>query len=99
MASSFSTLSATDRCIAASPRHCFSVDSAVHDFGNVIDCSTRNFNGVKRLNALRVSGDCFDVTICNFPHVGGAPRLGRTIRFTTTEAWVNDWIAKAKTKV
>jgi hypothetical protein len=92
MAFCLSTLPAGDRCIVSAPRNCFEVSSAIHDFGSVVDCFARNFNGKKVLNAIKIGNDCFDVTITNYNHMGGRLVQGKTIRFTTTGTWVGEWL-------
>jgi hypothetical protein len=99
MTASFSTLSALDRCLVAAPVNCWSVETLVHDFGNVVDCVVEGFNGQVKLNAVRVSGDCFDVTVRKFPRLQGSCKLTKTIRFTTTETWVNAWVDKVQSQV
>ena len=98
MSASFSTLTATERCIVAAPSNHWEVIATVHDFGNVVDCSVRSFNGKKVLNAVKVGNDCFDVTVGNHSHVAGKLVKGSTIRFTTTGTWVEEWLAKVGAK-
>ena len=99
MTASLATLSATDRCIVAAPRNCYEVEHKVHNFGDNIDIAARNFNGKKVISAIRIGGDCFDVTLQNFPHQFGKLVKGKTIRFTTTEAWLNSWLDTAQAAV
>lgn len=98
MTASFSTLAAVDRCIVSAPRNCWEVSSAVHDFGNVIDCSARHFHGKLVLNAVKLGDDCFDVTVQNYNHVMGKLVKGKLIRFTTTGSWVGEWLATVGAK-
>ena len=93
MTASFSTLTATERCIVAAPRNCWEVSSAIHDFGNIIDCSARHFHGKLVLNAVKLGNDCFDVTVQNYNHMQGRLVKGRLVRFITTGSWLNDWLA------
>jgi len=92
MAFCLSTLSAVDRCIVSAPRNCKKVESAVHDFGSVVNCSATNFRGKLVLNAVKIGNDCFDVTVVNYNHMGGKLVKGKTIRFTTTGTWVGEWL-------
>lgn len=92
MTASLSTLTATERCIVAAPSNPWEVLATVHDFGNILDCSVRNFNGKKVLNAVKLGNDCFDVTLVNHNHLAGRLVKGATIRFTTTGAWLGEWL-------
>jgi hypothetical protein len=98
MAASFSTLKPTDRVLVSAPKNCFEFSSLVHCFGEVVDCTARNFHGKKVLNAVKIGNDCFDVTIENFNHCFGKLVKGKVIRFTTSETWVNEWIETARIK-
>jgi hypothetical protein len=98
MAFSLMTLSAADRCIVAAPNNCFEVTSQVHDFGEVVDCSARHFGGKLVLNAIKIGNDCYDVTVQNYPHIGGGLRKGKLIRFVTTGTWVGRWLATVGAK-
>lgn len=96
MTASLTTLSAVDRCLVAAPRNCFERAHQWHNFGDSFDATARNFHGKKVVNAIRLQGDCFDVTVQIFPHQGGKLVKGKTVRFTTTEAWLADWLASAQ---
>ena len=98
MAFCLSTLPAVDRCIVSAPRNCLEVESAIHDFGSVVDCSARNFHGKLVLNGVKIGNDCFDVTVVNHNHMGGRLIKGRTIRFTTTGTWVGEWLSAVGAK-
>lgn len=93
MASSLSTLSPLERSIAGAPLDCFEHSVCVHNFGDNIDCIGRNYGCEKRLNAIRVHGDCFDVTVVHHPKKNGRLERGDTIRFTTSKQWVMEWAA------
>ena len=96
MSASFSTLSAVDRCLVSAPKHCTDFHVEYSDCREFVKCTARNFHGMKLLTAVRVSGDCFDVCVEYFQHIWGKLSKGRTIQFTTTEAWLNEWIEIAK---
>jgi len=92
MTASFSTLTATELCIVAAPSNPWEVSATVHDFGGIVDCAVRNFNGKKVLNAVKVGNDCFDITLVNHNHFQGRLVKGSTIRFTTTGTWLHGWL-------
>jgi len=92
MTASFSTLTATERCLVAAPSSPWEVCATVHDFGGIVDCAVRSFNGKKVLNAVKVGGDCFDITLVNHNHLQGRFVKGSTIRFTTTGTWLKEWL-------
>ena len=98
MAFSLMTLPAVDRCIVTAPKNCFEVTSQVHDFGGVVDCSARHFDGKLVLNAVKLGNDCYDVTVQNYNQMQGRLVKGRLIRFTTTGTWVGKWLATVGAK-
>jgi hypothetical protein len=98
MAASFSTLTAVDRCIISAPRNCLEVSSCVHDFGNIVECSARNFHGKLVLMAVKIGNHCFDVTVVPYNHQGGKLVKGKSVRFTTTDTWVNEWLSAVGAK-
>lgn len=99
MSASFSTLNPNDRVMVSAPRNCTEFSSQIHCFGEVIDANARNFNGRKKLNAVKIGNDCFDVTVELWDHRMGKLQKGKTIRFTTTETWVHEWLNTADPKV
>lgn len=93
MTASLSTLSPLERSIAGAPLDCFEHSVCVHNFGDNIDCVGFNYGCKKKLSAVRVYGDCFDVTVVHYPKKNGRFERGDTIRFTTSKQWVMEWAA------
>ena len=92
MAASFSTLTPNDRILALVPSNPTSVHCESAPNGDFVTVQVSSFHGNRKLQATRVAGDCFDVTVTNYPHVmGQRKRPGRVVRFTTTECWVLQW--------
>lgn len=91
MTASFTTLPAVDRCLVSRPSNIYRVEALVHNFGDNIDCTIAAFHGEKKLSAIRIGGDCFDVEVQDNPRRYGKIVNGRKIRFTTTEQWIKNW--------
>ena len=99
MNQSYSTLSATDRCLVAVPSHPWTVNVTRHGedlaVDNVLEAEVTNFHGATKMYATKVGNDCYDVVFTKFARIYGKLRETATVEFTTTRSWIDQWIEMA----
>jgi hypothetical protein len=90
MRRSYSTLTTLDRISMCVPDNPWSV--TVFRDNNWISVEVTSFNGTKELFASKIGDDCYEVTFKNFARMMGKLKLTKTVEFTTTGSWVDQWI-------
>ena len=98
MAYCYSTLPVLDRILINVPPNLWSVEILART-ETLVKAKTCSFNGSLVLNAYKIGNDCYDVVFEIWPHIGGGTKLGKTVKFTTTGTWVDQWIEKAQNTV
>jgi len=94
MNQSYSTLSTTDRCLVAIPNNLWSL-SVIRD-GDTITAEITHFNGATEMCAVKVANHCYDVTFSIFSRIFGKLKQTKTVKFTTTKCWLEQWIEMAQ---
>jgi hypothetical protein len=90
---SYCTLSALDRVLVSPPSHPWSLDVESNESQSTIVAQVENFNTILVLCARQIdTSDCYDVSVDLYPHRNGSKKYSRTIQFTTSKEWVNQWI-------
>ena len=91
---SYSTLTTLDRISMCVPANPWSVTVFRNDNWTMAEVSS--FDGNTELFASKVGNDCYDITFKKFARMMGKLKLMKTVEFTTTGSWVDQWIEMAQ---
>ena len=93
MSASYTTLSITDR-IAVSPlSNPWSLDIESNESESAIIAQVNSFNRLLVLGAYQIdTSNAYNVSVDVYTHIGGGKKYSRTVKFTTSREWVDQWI-------
>jgi len=93
MSASFTTLSVTDRIAVSPVSNPWSLDIESNESESVIIAQSDSFNRLLVLCAHQIdTSDCYNVSVDVYTHMGGGKKYSRTVKFTTSRGWVDQWI-------
>ena len=92
----YTTLDALDRVLVSVPQRIHDVDIERTPDDSTIITNVSAYDSTKVMCASRVAGDVYNVSFDIYSRVRGAIRYNRTIKFTTTRGWVDQWIEMAQ---
>lgn len=93
MSATFTTLSVKDR-IAVSPlSNPWSLDIESNESGSAIIAQVNSFNHLLVLGAYQIDeSDARNISVDVYTHIGGGKKYSRTVKFTASKGWVDQWI-------
>jgi len=93
MMTSYTTLSVTDRIAVSPVSNPWSLDIESNESGSAIIAQVDSFNHLLVLGAYQVDeSDSRNVSVDVYTHIGGQKKYNRTIKFTASKEWVDQWI-------
>jgi hypothetical protein len=99
MNKTYSTLDHLERVLVAIPTRIEDVDVEYSEDGRTFAINITHFDGSKVLVARQVGdsdSDTYDVSIDIWSRVRGQVRYTKTVAFTTTKGWVEEWLWMAQ---
>lgn len=99
MNKTYSTLDHLERTLIAIPTRIEDVDVEYAEDGRSFAINITHFDGSKVLVARQVGdsdSDTYDVSIDIWSRMRGQVRYTKTVAFTTTKGWVEEWLWMAQ---
>jgi hypothetical protein len=99
MNKTYTTLDHLERTLIAIPTRIEDVDVEYAEDGRTFAINITHFDGSKVLVARQVGdsdSDTYDVSIDIWSRVRGQVRYTKTVAFTTTKGWVEEWLWMAQ---